>query len=116
MGDTIEKVLGGTMLLLLAILVILVPVTAIMDRVGETTVTGIAIATDYKSWPWPRTQITFAYDTDENLILEDTLFYRSYYGRIDLELGQTYRITAFKPWYWVYSKITDLQTWEATPQ
>ena len=91
----------------LVCLVCTIPILIFLNT-GQRITTGVVVKTSSTTFPWTQTTVTFVITVPNGTILEQT-YDRTYEGIFTLELGKTYKITAYQDAFHRYPRITKIE-------
>ena len=75
---------------------------------GQRVTTGVVVKTSSTTFPWHQTTITFVIAVPNGTILEQT-YDRTYEGIFTLELGKSYKVTAYQDAFHQHPRITKIE-------
>ena len=77
-------------------------------NIGWRITTGVVVKTSSTTFPWHQTTVTFVIAVPNGTILEQT-YDRTYEGMFTLELGKSYKVTAYQDAFHQYPRITKIE-------
>lgn len=75
---------------------------------GQRVTTGVVVKTSSTTFPWHQTTVTFVITTPNGTILQQT-YDRTYEGMFTLELGKSYKITAYQDQFHQYPRVIEIE-------
>ena len=85
----------------------IIPILMFLNT-GQRITTGVVVKTSSTTFPWTQTAVTFVIVVPNGTILEQT-YDKTYEGIFTLELGKTYKVTAYQDAFHQYPRITKIE-------